>query len=576
MTEKKWKFWRIFLITVSVLATLKVIFFDYTLDEEYQVMMSYRQLLGDDLFKQMWEPHQTSAFLCTGLMWFYEFITGTYTGVLIFLRVATSLIQLGLAFYLYQVMKHIAGKEYAFIMGVIYYNMIPKMIQIPEFANMQLWFFTLLTLFVLEYMGVRRTENKGKILWIAAADVAMSLEVLAYPSSILLFPFFLLVFGLYKKGKPLRDCLVFTGVCGVCGLLWCAGVMLAGKLTLSEFVRNVKNILSFDLTHEVSGATAGKGLGLVLNLGTGALLLIGIYVAALLVTMLWKACTKVDEKKNYSLQVFVLASIGLSALVQLFCWMILRRGYEFPQIHLLAVLLGALLLWKQADSHKKLLAIGIVGTLVNYIAVFYISDLQLYHALPHGVLGVVFALPVIVSALENTIKENAAKWCYVFLLAFCAVVVFGKSFTFRGGRDFNMVWDVGGIMKHGIAAGVLTDYMFAYIYNCNYEDWQMYVEDGDNVLVVTNMVFSAGTTPYSFRDVNVCHYSIVDPTAYDERLAAYWELYPEKEPDVIVVDCWYGELKENPDNWIMQYIENDFGYTEVNDGRYVRFYRKSE
>jgi len=101
MTEKKWKFWRIFLITVSVLATLKVIFFDYTLDEEYQVMMSYRQLLGDDLFKQMWEPHQTSAFLCTGLMWFYEFITGTYTGVLIFLRVATSLIQLGLAFYLY-------------------------------------------------------------------------------------------------------------------------------------------------------------------------------------------------------------------------------------------------------------------------------------------------------------------------------------------------------------------------------------------------------------------------------------------------------------------------------------------
>jgi hypothetical protein len=66
----------------------------------------------------------------------------------------------------------------------------------------------------------------------------------------------------------------------------------------------------------------------------------------------------------------------------------------------------------------------------------------------------------------------------------------------------------------------------------------------------------------------------VDPTSYDERLLTYWELYPEKVPDVIVVDCWYGDLKESSDNWIMQYIENDYGYTKVEEGRYVRFYFK--
>ncbi len=94
------------------------------------------------------------------------------------------------------------------------------------------------------------------------------------------------------------------------------------------------------------------------------------------------------------------------------------------------------------------------------------------------------------------------------------------------------------------------------------------------MLIVTNMVTSAGTTPYMMTGAQVAHYSIVDPTAYDERLLTYWELYPEKQPNVIVVDCWYGELQENPDSWIMRYIENDFGYTQVNDGRYVRFYRK--
>ncbi len=88
------------------------------------------------------------------------------------------------------------------------------------------------------------------------------------------------------------------------------------------------------------------------------------------------------------------------------------------------------------------------------------------------------------------------------------------------------------------------------------------------------MVFAPGTTPYMFGEYEVCHFSTVDPTSYDERLLTYWELYPEKRPDVIVVDCWYGQLMEDPDNWIMQYIENDFGYTSCTDGKYVRFYRR--
>lgn len=108
--------------------------------------------------------------------------------------------------------------------------------------------------------------------------------------------------------------------------------------------------------------------------------------------------------------------------------------------------------------------------------------------------------------------------------------------------------------------------------NCDYEDFEAYVEEGANCLIVSNMVGTGGTTPYLFRNLSVCHFSIVDPTSYDERLLTYWELYPEKAPDVIVVDAWYGQLMEPADNWIMQYIENDFGYTRVEEGRYVRFY----
>ncbi|MCD8129957.1 MAG: hypothetical protein LUE16_01540 [Lachnospiraceae bacterium] len=144
----------------------------------------------------------------------------------------------------------------------------------------------------------------------------------------------------------------------------------------------------------------------------------------------------------------------------------------------------------------------------------------------------------------------------------------------RGGRGYETVLGTEGLMKYGPAAGILTDYMNAYIYNSNYEDFEVYIEDGDRVLIVTNMVFSQSTMSYLFKDTEVCHYSIVDPTTYDERLLTYWELYPEKKPNVIIVDCWYGWLYEASDSWIMQYIENEFGYTGVIDGKYIRIYRQ--
>ena len=129
-------------------------------------------------------------------------------------------------------------------------------------------------------------------------------------------------------------------------------------------------------------------------------------------------------------------------------------------------------------------------------------------------------------------------------------------------------------MRNGPAAGIISNYMIPYVYNCDYEDWQQYMQHGDKVLIVVDQVNNLSTIQYLFKDVEISHFSIVNPTAYDERLLEYWELFPEKAPNVILVDCWYGQLMADPDSWIMQYIENDFGYTQVNDGRYIRIYRK--
>ncbi|MCD8326520.1 MAG: hypothetical protein LUC90_07525 [Lachnospiraceae bacterium] len=62
MTEKSWKVIRGALLAASVMAALKMIFFDFALDEEYQIVMAYRSISGDSLFVQMWNPIRRQLF----------------------------------------------------------------------------------------------------------------------------------------------------------------------------------------------------------------------------------------------------------------------------------------------------------------------------------------------------------------------------------------------------------------------------------------------------------------------------------------------------------------------------------
>lgn len=578
MSDKMWKWLKRILVCASILATLKIIFFDYTLDEEYQIVMAYRHLQGDSLFKEMWEPHQTSAFMCIGLMWLYRLVTGTFTGVVLFLRVCTTAVQAFLAIWGYRIFTRFTKKEYAFLLGIAYFNFVPKNIQIPEFSNMQVWFFAVTVFALLEYYWAVKHNTEGRKAgkwWLVISGLGMALEVLSYPSCLLLFPVFLVYIGIASGKERIKDCLIYSGTCAVSGVAWL--LFILRKLSLDEFITNVGYVFSFDLTHEVSGATEGKLPGIVDNTVGGVifLIVIGAISAAIyfFIRIKEKKTNAEPDKKVGRLQ-FLTIAVCVSEAIQIIYWVILQKGFEFPHIHVVVICLAAALVFKQADGNRKFLIAGLLGALVSFVAVVYISDLKMYNALPHGVLGIIMSVLVIVMAWEKQTYVKAGKWIVVLLVATCITVLVGKGYAFRSGREFRSVFDTGGIMKHGPAAGIMADYMCAYIYNSNYEDFTAYIEEDAQVMIVTNLVFSAGTTPYMFRDSEVCHYSIVDPTAYDERLAEYWELYPEKAPDVIVVDCWYGDLMEPADNYIMTYIEEEFGYTEVIDGKYVRFYKK--
>lgn len=562
--QKGYRLLRNLLILGSILAAIKLIFVDYTMDEEYQIVMAYRNLQGDTLFGTMWEPHQTSAFVCAILLRLYTAITGTTTGVVLFLRGVTTGIQLLFAVWMYRFLRQETEKEYAFLLACCYFNVVPKLIEIPEFSNLQLWGLTA----VLLSLGYWR-RNQRKLAWLAAAGLGMAVEVLAYPSDVILFPFFLVVIGLTcrQTDRRLLKPLIFGGTCVLCGILWLGAVFL--QVAPEELFRNIPYILQFDLTHDVT-AVSGDKLAAI-----GADALRELIFAGISCAVAGLAGFIASKKSGKSfLAVFTVTAVLIAEGIQLFYWVILQKGYEDPQIHWLVVWACALLFIREAGEGKRKYYVGMAAGFLVFLSVLYMSDLSLFYAIPHGIAGTFSALLLLIAVLQNDLGRDSGRRVILFLLgSLCVVSVFGKGFALRAGKtETNTVLGIGGIMKEGPAAGILTNYMQAYVNNCDYEDFSAYVEEGSNCLIVTNLVGTGGTSPYLFRNLSISHFSIVDPTSYDERLLTYWELYPEKVPDVIVVDCWYGQLMESTDNWIMQYIENDFGYTRVEDGRYVRFY----
>lgn len=645
------------LIVLSIFAAVKMLFFAFGLDEEYQLVMAYRHVKGDKLFLNMWEPHQSSAFLCALLMRPYLALCGK-TGVVIWLRFCGTFIHLTVSVYLYRTLRRMISRDNAFLLGLIYFNTIPKQIMLPEFGIMQVWFLTLLSLFLIRYYDrdvINGGKRAGKKKYLIFAAFALVLEVLSYPSCLILY--FLVMWIVWRRSGKNRfaDMGIITGICAVCGIAY-LGLLLRNN-TVEGLLDTLSYIVGGDITHSLSFADKLVSLGR--DLLVSALLCADVFVlakaGAAVTEGWWKVRIRKEEKEageeTKTVKEGETAEEGcereikedkragerfrreagwagksetekrrclrliwitvLSCLVELWYWVVFNAGYEGMQIHLAVFAILGCLYYKTdaADSGKEAAVIKRVlqrGLLLDQmmlaagalVAVVYLTDLGLMDSLPHAMTAAFFGMALVVmyweerknyaggsgdpvdGTHENTAgrtareKSSNAACISVVLLLWAFTAVFGKGYTLRSGTGYHNVLQSGGILKYGPAAGTISDYMCAYIYNCDYEDWQSMIRDGDRVLIMVDQVMNLGTIQYLFKDVEISHYSIVNPTAYDERLLAYWEKFPEKTPNVIIVDDWYGQLMTDPDGWLMRYAEREFGYTSMEEGRYIRIYRK--
>lgn len=544
------------------MAALKIVLVGYNQDEEYQIVMSYRRLMGDSLFKEMWEPHQMSSFLCSFFEWIFVGITKGTTGIVIYLRIMGQLIQLALSIVLYKKLRGKMDEEYAFLIAVTFFNITPKMFASPEFSNMQFWAICI-SLF-LGYDAIEcGLENRKGLVCIILSAAAFCLSVLSYPSMLILAIPLIICFIVLFNGKERRIALGgFFGTCAVLGFIYVAFNVI--NVGFDTFIYTVLKIPTGDLTHSLQTTTMGESK-LLANIEEIALYLgLSLFVCTFAYLFARIREAKVKNEMSDVISLFIAL---LSLLIPLVEWLVLKKGYESGLVPILCCfIIIAINLRKSSSKSKKCYILAVIIGISTIIAVMLMTDMTFASTLGHAI----FIIPVMMIMIASVFENRKAV--VSILLTYALFSLFAKGFMLRGGNAGNNIFNIENVCRSGPAKGIFTEYMRAHIMDVNYDEWNNIVEEGDSVLIVTNTLMSDITTAYLYKDVSISHYSVINPAAYDERLLEYWERYPEKKPDIIAIDCWFSEPQIASDSFIMKYIEEDYRAKEVVDGSYLRFY----
>lgn len=535
-------------------------------DGEYQIAMSYRLLQGDKMFLEMWEPHQTSAFLTAALMWVYDKLFHTTTGIVLYLQVCGMLIRGGIALLLYRMLVGSLERPLAYGISLLYFMISPKDYALPEFSNLQLWYSTLLFICLWAYL------KKRKRYLLVLGAIFFCLEVFSYPSCVIVYAGIAGILALYSADKW-KDILIFTGVCAGIGLISaCCFLSVAGA---DELWQCIRGMLALEPTH--TGSTALKWLDYGKDLLKIMLVLFlvgaGGFAGSFAVRKFLGGTGGAAGEKGQGKGVWFLCC-GAILLTGFFCNILsLENRCAYTIIFLFMIGAG---IWNRRlleGDEKGLYVCGSVIGGLGFLATLILTDLPFSVSGAYGLLAIAFALlPIKRQAEKVNVRTRRGIyvifWCFVTLLAFrCAYV--RTPLTGRG----QMCSSFSGLsmVRTGPALGLITDAEGVRIQNNSYPEWRELIREGDKVWIVGSVVDTLG---YLYQDVEVAAPSTMSTPYYGSAVSDYWRLNPDKYPDVVVIEGYFGqvsfELQTN--EWLMSWLEEEYQPEQVIEGKYWNYY----
>lgn len=580
------------LLFLALLAGLKTVFVGIQKDEEYAYSMAYRLICSDRLLLQVWDPHQTSAFLLSGLEWLFIKITGGTTYIVLFCRLATLALHIGISVYLFDTFKRITTKYSAALCAVLFYIIVPKEFMTAEFSLMMSWFMALFVISLLRATIFTKEGKNGRaIADILLCGVWICGLVLSYPSCILVAPVALIGIFVFRKKLPKFSVLYFLLPIILIGGGYIA--YLLSYMTSSVIMERVRDVLDACGSHEFNmpGKALYNGKHFLLMIGLSA----GTFALSWLGSLIVLKARGTKKLPGFANTILISAILGaIARIVIIFLpYFDTHVTNSYDYFFFFLILFGGIVVLicsrKNLNENEKIMSFGLIFSFVGYVAVLLLTNLTVFTSIryvtPAFAICLYFLLRRGVESAEAAEKEalhnvpGEPKKAGTNKTAFPALIlVLLLSFTnlvyYMSNNGY--IWNIskiGTIVKSGAGKGILTEYMVGYIENKVNEDWAELIHDGDVVLI-----WDESSLYYLNKDVKVGSYTTIStPTYTVESIKKFWKNNPDSFPNVIAVSCWFGEIHIEGDysefyNW----IENEYGADEVIDRDYYRYFiRKS-
>lgn len=578
-----WKIVQAGIILLTLLAFIKAIFISLDIDESYAIAQSYRLACGDKLFAQMWESHQLSAFLSALFIKPYLMLFHTTDYLVIYLRVMGIVIHTGLGLWLYRKLKPEFGEKVTFLVLFLHLNFLPKWVQMPEFELMHYWF--LLAVFLLLYSYF--TDTKSKWQYPVLAGICLVGSMMSYPTMILLYPFYVLGLCILEKQKHgkkgrqiLKSSLLFTAGAGVTGLGFL--VYLFSYQSFEDLKRHISYIF-LDESH--AGTTMAQKWQTyawefrqhfvwyckfaLLVVVTAAVVLIVAAVIMRAKKRSVKSFLTMENAEQLFLTVLVLTVLEAQVSQILYCvfW---NEGQFYLQIRYLAAMVPALYL--SIRYYKKmsvLFYLSVLPALLSLPVVLTMTNMTLEVTYSRAFLGVLGSLLM----LSIYCKEHKLSLHYFLGIGLlCGFFVCRLLLIRVTGCLPTTIMEPMEQLETGPAKGIYVQKEEAGIWNENYKILEELTDKEDRLLYIgaENLVYPAAgcvtATP-----------STLGTIVFNEMFLYYYEEYPDRLPNVVVIDKTFGVnpvyYYSSNNEIIFQWIEENYADAEVTETDYLKILR---
>lgn len=528
MTDKKKKLFSILiilgLIFVCAISCVKTLVQEFNVDEQYAIVLGYRMASGESMFLDLWEPHQTSGFVCAFFIKIYMLLFKTTEGLVIYLRILGLLMQVAVSAFVYNVFKKTTSKMVGFYIALTVFALQPKGIQIAEFSNLFIW--SMLCTMLCFYSIYMKPDKYKKYAILAGVFVCVS--VLCYPSYLIVVPFYAIaMYKLFiKKGHAIN--VFFLGTCAIIGVGYVSYFLI--DMSLEEFLFGIKQMMT-------DGAHSSSNLEkLLFYLKELKFILLPTIPCVLFSWGLFKILKRknVLDSKTDKFVFICIITVILTCIYQAFMWMNPNNGVYLHTplaFYFVAYMLGIKCLKKE----KALKWIFYIPTAVAFVAAMLLTNTGIRVTGSYLLPGILAVLAVLNDREAKKEYKCSGGIKLVVLLTFMGLLLFQRTYLVCETHGYKAdILYVKQKALSGPALNVYCGWLDGTKYNEAAQVMTKYVKEDDAVLCVT-----ANTLWYLLGECQISNYSTISTPTFDERLYEYWELHPEKYPDVVIIDKDY-------------------------------------